>query len=378
LSKKEDFPLKDPRSGEVVGRVDARDLWRRLCRCALEVGDPGVVFLDRIEEANPTPDLGKMQSTNPCGEQPLLPYESCNLGSINVARYCHGGIVDWSLLTDHIHWSVRFLDNVVEANRYPLADIARLSRHNRKIGLGLMGWADLLADMGIPYVSKEALKFADGFMNRFAREAIMASERLAEERGAFSGFVSSRYASKGLPARRNATVTTVAPTGTISIIAGASSGIEPFFSLAYERRALDGQILVFLNERLIERLRLENALNIKVLAQVFESGSVQRVKGISARTKQLFRTALEIPPAAHVHMQAVFQKYSESAVSKTINLPAKAKSAQVSRVFELAYSLGCKGLTVYRNQAGRPQVLRAGLPRNAIVAALKALLRSKD
>lgn len=355
------WALKNPRTGLVVRTVRARALWNLIAESAWKSGDPGVVFLDRINDANPTPAVGKMESTNPCGEQPLLPYESCNLGSLNLLAYATATGLNWEELERDIKLAVRFLDNIIDANAYPLLEIEDITFKNRKIGLGVMGWADALMEWGVPYDSDEAVALGSQVMERIASVAVRASEELAVERGPFAGFAKSMWAARGDKPRRNATVTTVAPTGTISIIAGVSSGIEPVFSLAYERQALEGQRFVFIHPALKRVLRQENLRSKKALVRVLETGSVAGVGEISARVKRLLRTATEIKPAWHVRMQAAFQKHTENGVSKTINLPRAASVSEVRKIYEQAYALGCKGITVFRDLSKESQVLKYGL-----------------
>jgi ribonucleoside-diphosphate reductase alpha chain len=302
-----------------------------------------------------------MESTNPCGEQPLLPYESCNLGSINLLAYVRDEDLAWQDLERDIHLAIRFLDDIIEVNDYPLLAIEDITRTNRKVGLGVMGWADVLMEWGIPYDSDEAVARGEAMMKRFAQIAVAASEALAAERGPFPGFDESIWARRGDEPRRNATVTTVAPTGTISIIAGVSSGIEPVFSLAFERGALDGEQLVFVHPALKKVLREGNIRTRKVLSRIVETGSVQGVKEIPSSQQRYLRTAMEIKPIWHVKMQAAFQKHTENGVSKTINLPKSASPAQIQKIYETAYELGCKGITVFRDQSKESQVLRSGL-----------------
>lgn len=361
LKERSDFKLIDPITGKTVRNLSAVKFWKSLCDAAWASGDPGVVFLDRINEVNPTPLLGEMESTNPCGEQPLLPYESCNLGSINLVPYIIDSDLDWKKLEEDIDLAVRFLDNVIQANEYPLKQIDEITKKNRKIGLGIMGWADALFAWGVAYDSDEALKRAETFIKRFSSVAVRASERLAKERGGFSAFKGSLWEKRGGVVRRNATVTTIAPTGTISLIAGVSSGIEPVFSLAYERMALEGERFIFIHQALVSELKKNKLFSAAHLKRILATGSIQALKGLPKPVKRVFRTAHEIEPQAHVQMQAMFQKYTENAVSKTINLPAKAKPADVSKIYLKAYELGCKGITVFRDKSKRTQVLSRGV-----------------
>lgn len=354
MKKSGEWSLINPRDGSTTKSVSARKLWKLICENAWLTGDPGVIFSDTIEKSNPTPSLGPLESTNPCGEQPLLPYESCNLGSISLVPYLLGNDLNWKKLEKDIETSVRFLDDVIEVNSYPLKTIKDITKRNRKIGLGIMGWADALLHWKIPYDSEAALRRAEIFMSRFYSIAVAASERLAVEKGAFTDFKKSVWSRRGCKPRRNATVTTIAPTGTISIIAGVSGGIEPIFSYAHERTALDGQQLVFLHAELGELPKGD-------LKTVLKTGSMSRAKALSSKERKVFKTAHEIRPRWHVRMQAVFQKYSESAVSKTINLPKTASVSEISRIYLLAHELGCKGITVFREGSKGSQVLTHGV-----------------
>lgn len=355
------WDLKNPRDGKIVKTLRARALWKSIAEAAWASGDPGVVFLDHINDANPTPELGAMQSTNPCGEQPLLPYESCNLGSINLLAYVDGDSLAWKDLERDIELMVRFLDNVIEANSYPLLEIEQITMTNRKIGLGVMGWADALMEWGIPYDSEKAIALGESIMKRIEDTAVRASETLAVERGAFPAFSKSKWAARGDKPRRNATVTTVAPTGTISIIAGVSSGIEPVFSLAYERTALEGEQLIFVHPALKKWLRKANVRSRRVIARVIETGAVDEVKELPTSARRILKTAMEIAPLWHVRMQAAFQKHTENGVSKTINLPKRATAKDIQKIYEIAFELGCKGITVFRDASKDTQVLRRGV-----------------
>jgi ribonucleoside-diphosphate reductase alpha chain len=370
------WALRNPRDGAVVRQVRARALWKQIADAAWASGDPGVVFMDRVNADNPTPAIGQMESTNPCGEQPLLAYESCNLGSISLVPYLTEKGLRWDELERDIRLAVRFLDNVIEANSYPLMAIEEITLHNRKVGLGVMGWADALYAWSVPYDSEEAERLAEETMERINRIAIEASEALASERGPFPGFRRSRWAERGDKPRRNATVTTVAPTGTLSILAGVSSGVEPVFSLAYERESLEGEKMVFVHPSLKRVLRGENIRSRKVLMRIVETGSVSGVGELPQRVRRVFRTSTEIKPIWHVRMQAAFQKHTENAVSKTINLPRSATAADVRRIYEAAFKLGCKGITVYRDKSKPTQVLRSGL--GARRAGRKELLDAVD
>jgi ribonucleoside-diphosphate reductase alpha chain len=356
------WPLRHPRGGAVVRTVDAADLLGRIATSAWASGEPGLVFLDRVEAANPTPDLGRFEAVNPCGEQPLLAFEACTLGSVNLARFERGGRVEWDRLAACVRDGVRFLDDVLEVNVWPLPEIAAVSHRNRKIGLGVMGWADLLVRLGVPYDAPEALALADELMGFVAREAHAASEALAAERGPFPGFATSALARAGAAPRRNATVTTIAPTGTLAIIAGCSSGIEPLFALTYLRRALDDSELHEEHPLLLPALRAAGAEG--ALAAVRAAGRARGVPGLPEAVQRLFATAHDVSPEAHVRMQAAFQRHVDNGVSKTINLPRDAAVEDVARAYRLAFELGCKGITVYRDGSREKQVLTSGATRN--------------
>lgn len=353
--------LVNPRSGEVVATVDAAAVFEQICAAAWQTGDPGIIFTDRMnaDRVNPTPALGRIEATNPCGEQPLLAYESCNLGSVNIARFvdAHANI-DTERLSNTVDVAVRFLDNVIERSRYPVSEIAALTRHgNRKIGLGVMGWADALVGAGIAYDSEPALKLAEDVMCFVSAAADDASERLACERGSFNNWPGSYYDKIGRP-MRNATRTTVAPAGTISIIAGASSGIEPLYALSYSRRALDGGMLDEVHEPLCREIDRHGLDRNSVLAASAATGGLRNVESVPADMRRVFVTAHEIAPEWHVRMQAAFQKHTDNAVSKTVNLGFDATVDDVVRVFTLADRLGCRGITVFRDASKPDQVLR--------------------
>ena len=357
VRRDEEYPLVNPRNGEVVRHVRARDVFDMIVTAAWRTGDPGLVFLDEVNRHNPTPALGEIESTNPCGEVPLLPYESCNLGSINLSHFVRKGDVDWERLREATRLGVHFLDNVIDANRYPLKAIERMTKGNRKIGLGVMGWAEMLIMLGLRYDTKEAVDFAEKLMGFIQREAKQASRELAEQRGSFPNIDKSIYAGEAM---RNATVTTIAPTGTISIIAGTSSGIEPLFAVSFIRNVMEGTRLLEVNP-LFERIARERGFySTSLMMKIAKSGSIQGIKEVPRDVRELFVTALDIAPEWHVRMQAAFQRYVDNAVSKTINLPHDASLEDVRRAFMLAYELRCKGITVYRYGSKRQQVLYIG------------------
>lgn len=362
------YDLVNPRTGAVTGQLDARRVLDAIANAAWAVGDPGMVFIDRINELQPTPGLGDIEATNPCGEQPLLPFESCTLGSIDVGKFVRNEKLEWERLRTTIHDAVRFLDDVIDANRYPLPEIERATKATRKVGLGIMGWADALAALRIPYDSEEALALADRLATFLEDESLVASRALAERRGAFPTWSGSRWDEAGERPLRNATTTTIAPTGTISIIAGCSSGIEPLYALAYRRNVLDGAELTEVNPA-FQQLAVERGFaSPRLFESVAEHGGVRGNASVPEDVQRWFPTAHEVDVPTHVRMQAVFQRRVHAAVSKTINLPRQASPADVKAAYELAYELGCKGITVYRDGSREGQVLVTGA-RQAIVAA---------
>ncbi len=358
LRKDEDYELINPRTNEVVRKVSARKIFNLIVEGAWRNGEPGMVFIDTINKFNPTPHVGKIEATNPCGEQPLLPYESCNLGSINLAKFVKDGEIDWEFLKEVVWIATRFLDDVIDVNSYPLKEIEEMTKANRKIGLGVMGWADMLFLLNIPYDSEEAIQLAEKVMKFIQEESHKASQALAEERGVFPNWKGSIWEKKGVKIR-NATTTTIAPTGTISIIAGCSSGIEPVFALAYKRmNILDGEEFFEINPIFEDVLRKRGLYSEELIAKIADEGSIQEIKEIPEDIRRVFKCALDIAPEWHVRMQAAFQKYTDNAVSKTINLPNSATKKDVEKAFLLAYELGCKGITVYRDGSREEQVLK--------------------
>ncbi len=354
------YSIVNPRNGKQVGRLRAKDVFNLMVTMAWRTGDPGILFLDRINADNPTPEIGDLEATNPCGEQPLLPYEACNLGSINLSKAIRNHEVDWSTLARIVHTAVHFLDNVIDAGRYPLPAIEEMVRRNRKIGLGVMGWADMLLWLGIPYDSEEALTLAEKMMQFIQEEAVKASQELAKTRGAFPSFPDSTFARRGEPLRRNATVSTIAPTGTISIIANCSSGIEPIFAISFIRNVMDNTELLEVNP-IFEHLAKDMGFyNEGLMKEIARQGTLAKIGKIPDAVKRIFVTAHDINPSWHVKMQAAFQKHTDNAVSKTVNLANHATPMDVADVYMLAYRLGCKGVTVYRDGSKEAQVLNIG------------------
>jgi ribonucleoside-diphosphate reductase alpha chain len=344
-------------------RLEARRVWELIARLAWKSGEPGVIFIDRINALNPTPALGEMESTNPCGELPLLPFESCNLASIDVGKLVVGGAFDWARLRARVRTGIRLLDDVIDANGYPLPQIEEITTRNRKVGLGVMGFADALVRLGVPYDSERALAVGEELAAFIEREAQAASAELARERGPFANWSGSRWERAGLPPLRNATTTTIAPTGTISILAGCSGGIEPLYAISFVRQVLDGERLLDVHPLFVERARSEGWYSESLMAAIAERGSVRGMDGVPDEVQRLFATAYDVAPSWHVRMQGAFQRHVHNAVSKTINFPRSATVEDVARAYEEAYRLGCKGVTVYRDGSRDEQVLSFGSER---------------
>ena len=360
VKKGTDYDLLTPRDRKKVGSKNAKEVFNEMVRLAWEGGDPGIIFLDRINNANPTPAEGEMESTNPCGEQPLLPYESCNLGSINLVQFVKNGKIDWDDLKNTCCIAVRFLDNVIEMNNYPIKQIDEMTKKNRKIGLGIMGWADMLVMLDIPYNSDKAIALAEEVMKFIRDEGRKMSVKLAETRGSFPGFDKSIYPALGFKAMRNATITTIAPTGTISIIAGASSGIEPYFALAYYRNVMDNNKLPEVNPYFLTKAHEGKFYSESLLNKLADAGNAHNLTEVPEDIRKIFVTSHEISPEWHVKMQAAFQKYTDNAVSKTVNFENSATIEDVEKAYMLAYNLGCKGITIYRDGSRDNQVLNIG------------------
>ena len=371
VGKGTDYNLVNPRTGEVMDKLNAKEVFDKIVDMAWRTGDPGVVFIDEINRHNPTPKLGKIESTNPCGEQPLLPFESCNLGSINLSKmvadkgsdshHSHGQpYIDYDKLSQTVKLAVRFLDNVIEANQFPLPEIAERTRTTRKIGLGVMGFADMLIQLGIPYDSEQGLVVAEEIAHFISAEADKASIELAQERGVFPAFQESIYDMSDGPRFRNASRTTIAPTGSLSIIANCSSGIEPLFALSYVRHILEGEEFIEVNPYFEEMAKSGGFYSPDLMKQLAEGKRLKDVEEVPEEIKRLFITAHDISPEWHVKMQAAFQKFTDSAVSKTVNFPHEATPEDVAKVYMLAYQEGLKGITIYRDRSRESQVLTVG------------------
>src|SRR3989339_546391 len=354
-----EYNLYNPRTKEKAGQLKAKEVFEKIVDQAWKNGEPGIVFIDRMNEANPTPAVGMIESTNPCGEQPLLPYESCNLGSINLSHFVSDGQIDWARLEKVTKSSVHFLDNVIDMNNFPIPMIEKTTRSNRKIGLGVMGWADMLIQLSIPYNSHEAFKLGEKVMSFIQSKAQDASHDIAVKRGCFPNYEKSVFVDKG--PRRNATLTTIAPTGTIGIIASASGGIEPIFGLVYKRaNCLDNNEMLEVNPFFEKTAKEMGFYTPELMAKIAEKGSIKEFKEIPEKVRKVFVTAHDITPEDHVRMQAAFQRYTDNAVSKTVNFHHDSTKEEVAKVYTLAYKLGCKGVTVYRDGSRDTQVLNIG------------------
>jgi len=360
VEKKEDYYLINPRTGKAHGKLNAREVFDLIAREAWQTGDPGVIFSDEVNRKNPTKHIGLIESTNPCGEVPLHSWESCNLGSLNLSLFTDNGSIDWGKLKSAVRDSVRFLDNMIDVNHFPLSEVKIATLKNRRVGLGVMGLAEMLILLGIPYNSNKALKTADKLIRFIEDEALNMSEGLGKERGSFTNFKGSLWQKKGFRHMRNATTIVIAPTGTISIIAGCSSGIEPLFAVSFVRNVMEGEKMIESNQIFAEIAKQKGFFSNALLMSIAKTGSVQGFKEIPKTVKKLFVTAHEISPEWHVKMQAVFQKHTHGAVSKTINLPKDASIEDVRKAYLLAWKLKCKGITVYRYGSKAEQVLSFG------------------
>ncbi|NIM03910.1 vitamin B12-dependent ribonucleotide reductase [bacterium] len=365
LEADKEYELINPRTERPTRKLRAKDVFSLIVATAWKTGDPGLVFIDRINKKNPTSHIGVIESTNPCAEQPLLPYESCVLGSINLSKMVKEKKINWKKLREVIRTAIHFLDNVIDVNKYPLPSIERMTKGNRKIGLGVMGFAEMLIKIGIPYDSRDGIAIAEEVMRFISREAREKSKKLAKLRGVFLNFKGSIWDKKKIRVR-NACLTTIAPTGTISTIAGCSSGIEPLFAISYVRRILEGTEFLESNGIFEEIALDEGFYDKKLMMEIAKKGSIQHMKKIPQSVRRLFVTAFDISPEWHVRMQAAFQKYTDNAVSKTVNLPYEATVEEVEKVYKLAFQLGCKGVTVYRYGSKSQQVLYLGpVPKEA-------------
>jgi ribonucleoside-diphosphate reductase alpha chain len=363
LEKNTTFDIIDPYSGKVVDKYSAKEIFDKIVNNAWRNGEPGIIFLDELNRYNPTPEVGMIESTNPCGEQPLLPYESCNLGSINLSNMVKKSgkkyIIDWKLLEETVSYGVRFLDNVIDVNKYPLPLIEEMTKANRKIGLGVMGFADMLVKMGVPYDSLEGVELGEKLMKFINEKGWETSGVLAEERGVFPNFEKSTLCKTGKKAR-NATVTTIAPTGTISIIAGTSSGVEPIFALSFVRNVMDNDKLIEVYPLFEEITKAKGLYSDKFMEKVAQRGTIRGL-GVDGELENIFATAHDISPQWHIKMQAAFQKHVDNAVSKTVNFPHEATVEDVREVYLAAYKTGCKGVTIYRDGSRDEQVLTKGI-----------------
>jgi ribonucleoside-diphosphate reductase alpha chain len=364
VEKGTDYNLVNPRTGEVIDKLNAKEVFDKIVDMAWRTGDPGVVFIDEINRHNPTPELGKIESTNPCGEQPLLPFESCNLGSINLSKMVADKdgqpYIDYDKLSQTVKLAVRFLDNVIEVNQFPLPEIEEMTKTTRKIGLGVMGFADMLIQLSISYDSEQGLVVAEEIAHFISVEADKASIELAQERGVFPALQGSIYDMPDGPRFRNASRTTIAPTGSLSIIANCSSGIEPLFALSYVRHILEGEEFIEVNPYFEEAAKKGGFYSPDLMKQLAEGKRLKDIKEVPEEIKRLFVTAHDITPEWHVKMQAVFQKFTDSAVSKTVNFPHNATPEDVAKVYMLAYQEGLKGVTIYRDRSRESQVLTVG------------------
>jgi ribonucleoside-diphosphate reductase alpha chain len=363
------YDLINPRTGKVIKTLRARGVFDRAVKSAWKTGDPGFIFIDEINRHNPTPHLGEIESTNPCGEQPLLPYESCNLGSVNLSKMVRDGTIDWEKLKRTVHLGIHFLDNIIDINSFPMPEIESITEGNRKIGLGVMGFAEMLIQLEISFASDEALELAERVMAYIQKEAIAQSMELAGQRGSFPNFKGSLWENRGHGRMRNASLITIAPTGTLSIIADTSSGIEPLFAISFYREILEGTRLLEVNHLFQSMAESEGIATGELMESIALKGSVQDLPSVPEHLKRIFLTALDIPPEWHVKMQAAFQKYTDNAVSKTINLPHEATAEDVAKAYLMAYETKCKGITIFRYGSKKHQVLNIGLSKDTPIKA---------
>jgi ribonucleoside-diphosphate reductase alpha chain len=369
LASNKKYDLINPHKNEKTGQLDAKTVFKKIVNHAWKNGEPGVIFIDEVNKHNPTPKLGAIESTNPCGEQPLLPFESCNLGSINLSKMVKQNgkktEVDFQKLQQTVRSAVHFLDNVIDKNKFPLPQIEKMTKSTRKIGLGVMGFADMLIQLNIPYNSEEAIEVGKSVMQFITEEAKKQSQQLALKRGEFPDFSKSIYKDNDEPLLRNATRTTIAPTGTISIIAGCSSGIEPLFGLSFTRNVMDNDKLPEIHPLFCQRIIKEGIYTEELIRKIGANGSVDGINEIPQNLKKVFVTAHEVSPEWHIRMQAAFQEYTDNAVSKTVNFPNSATEEDVEKVYRLAHDLGCKGVTIYRDGSREIQVLKKGISKSS-------------
>jgi ribonucleoside-diphosphate reductase alpha chain len=356
VDKNKEYELINPRTKKVVNKLNARSVFEVIVTKAWNNGEPGIIFLDRIEKDNPTPNIGALMTTNPCGEQPLLDNEACNLGSINLANFIVNKEIDYERLKETVHDAVHFLDNTIDVSDYKVAEIKKIVLLNRKIGLGIMGFADSLLMMRIPYNSEKGIKTASRVMSFIQKEAKIESEKLGKKRGSFLNFKHSALRKK-YSHMRNATVTTIAPTGTLSMIAEISSGIEPVYAIVYTKHVLDGSELLYINKQFEKEVKEREIYSHELMRKVAKTGSIQKIKEIPADMKEIYVTSYDIEPDIQIRIQAAFQAHTDNAVSKTINFPAHASVDDVREAFINAYKLGCKGITIYRDKSRDMQVL---------------------